>query len=348
MPGIVISMLPHTTTGVTTSGTQFWLTFLVVNYFFLSLFTGIIIFYSLQIRTKSKWSSPYLHITVKLLKGFPLVLILFLVYFIGIAFGANQLLPSFPTNSPGLSFYFNKWFLILRIVIFFSTWLILFNKLKRSFESNDEKKIHFTARATLIVVAFSFTLFTLDSITMLQNGTHSSIFALKNLVSAFHSGTAITLLSLLLSSKHGHANQFPQEHLSDSAKYLFMLSILFGYFWYMPYMLTWYGNVTEEMEYFALRTAFPNNILFYAEIILSSALPFILLLTNKLRKSKMIVHISIISVLFGNFTGIFLHVMAGQTSTLSANFILTSGVMLLISLAFYFLFRKSLFIKELP
>lgn len=68
-----------------------------------------------------------------------------------------------------------------------------------------------------------------------------------------------------------------------------LLSALLGtvYFFYMQFIITWYGNIPDKVAWFALRAAAPWPPLFIAAFVLGAILPFLAVLHPALRSRPM-------------------------------------------------------------
>ena len=136
-----------------------------------------------------------------------------------------------------------------------------------------------------------------DSFLSLTPEWHSTLFAWQLLSSFLLSGIAlITLFS-------------KPEHYSDLGKYLFGFSIFWVYLWFSQYMLIWYANVPEETVYYQtlLSTGYGEAIV--AMLILSFALPFLILLSSKAKQKKLLLFGTAILILLGQYLNFYLMVM---------------------------------------
>jgi len=101
--------------------------------------------------------------------------------------------------------------------------------------------------------------------------------------------------------------------LHDFARYIFMLSIVWGYFWFAQFMIIWYGNIPEETGYYYIRWQQGWKILFFLEIILNWAIPFLILLPVKASRSMTAIVVVIIGLIIGQYIDLFTQVKPGTT-----------------------------------
>jgi len=84
-----------------------------------------------------------------------------------------------------------------------------------------------------------------------------------------------------------------------------MASIVWGYFNFAEFMLIWYGNIPEETVWFVHRWHGVYRILFFANIILNWAIPFLVLMPRKSSRSKLIILPVILVLIVGQYTELY-------------------------------------------
>ena len=115
----------------------------------------------------------------------------------------------------------------------------------------------------LFILAITFSLSAFDWIMSIEVHWYSTIFALKNLVAAFLHGVSVMTLIVFILYKRGYFPFLNKYHFHDFARYIFMLSIVWGYFWFAQFMIIWYGNIPEETMYYSVRWKEGWQILFF-------------------------------------------------------------------------------------
>ena len=96
-----------------------------------------------------------------------------------------------------------------------------------------------------------------------------------------------------------------------------MLSIIYGYLWFVQFAIIWYGNIPEETVYFALRWDPQWKALFFLDIILNFAVPFLILMPRAPSRNIWIVFVVGVFVLIGHWVDLYLHIfpdVVGQNS----------------------------------
>ena len=114
---------------------------------------------------------------------------------------------------------------------------------------------------------------------------YSTMYA-WNVTSSFFVGLlSMTVLMLIYLKSRGYFVYVTENHMHDIGKYLFGFSVFWTYTWFSQYMLIWYSNNGEETIYFLTRRdQYP--ILFYGNIILNFALPFLILIRNSSKSTS--------------------------------------------------------------
>jgi Ni/Fe-hydrogenase subunit HybB-like protein len=171
----------------------------------------------------------------------------------------------------------------------------------------------------ILIITFSFAAF--EWMMSIDAHWYSSIFALKNLVAAFLHGVTVLTLIVFILYKRGYFPFLNKYHLHDFARYIFMLSIIWGYFWFAQFMIIWYGNIPEETAYFYVRWQDGWKVLFFCEIGLNWAVPFIVLLPVKTSRNMAAIITVIIFLVIGQYVDLFVQVIPGVTGVLKFGWI---------------------------
>jgi hypothetical protein len=95
-----------------------------------------------------------------------------------------------------------------------------------------------------------------------------------------------------------------------------MLSIVWGYFWFAQFMIIWYGNIPEETVYYYVRWQEGWKALFFLEIGLNWALPFLILLPVKTSRNIKVITVVILFLIIGQYIDLFVQIIPGTTGLL--------------------------------
>jgi hypothetical protein len=298
-----------------------WANYLLNNYYFLSLAIGAAFFGAIQYITQSGWSAAFKRVPEAMAAYIPVAGILFLLLFFGMhslyhwshdeAIQTDELLKH---KSP----YLNIPFFFIRVVLFFGVWTILTKVLRKFSLREDETggmesftKSEMYSKILIFVIALTFSLFAVDALMSLEPHWFSTLFAGKSFIAAFlHSSSIIALIVVIL-HRYGYYQLLNRSHLHDFTRYIFMTSIVWGYFNFAEFMLIWYGNIPEETVWFAQRWHGAYKVLFFANIAINWFIPFIVLMPRKTSRSKMFMVPVILLLIVGQYTELYYIIWPG-------------------------------------
>lgn len=313
--------------GLITDRQTTWANYLIVNYYFFSLAMGGAFFFVIQSISQSGWSSAFKRVSEAMMSYLPFAAVFFLLLW----FGMKDLYQWSHRESVALdpvlqhkSVFLNIPFFFLRMIIYFALWIVFARKLRQLSLKEDLTdtentdgimllfgKTELYSKIFIFILAITFSLSAIDWIMSLDVKWYSTIFALKNLVAAFLHGVSILTLIVFILYKRGYFPFFNEYHLHDFARYIFMLSIIWGYFWFAQFMIIWYGNIPEETVYYGVRWHEGWKVLFFLEIGLNWFIPFMVLLPVKTSRNMTVITVVIIFLIIGQYLDLFVQVIPG-------------------------------------
>ncbi len=308
-----------------------WANYLLNNFYFISISLGALFWMALQYITQSGWSSPFLRIP----QAMGTYLVYALILWVGLFFGLHSLYhwshSAAMASDPILAHkapYLNIGFLIVRTAVIFGLLIFLALRMRKLSLKEDVEggnhsftKIEFTSKVFIFVLGLSFIFFPIDWLESLDAHWFSTIFSVKYFVSAFYHGTSIILAFVLITNHYGYFPFLNEGHRHDFSKYLFMLSIMWGYMWFMQYLLIWYGNIPEETVYYFTRREEGFTTLFYLEIFINWFFPFIFLMWNRLAKNATALLITVGVLIIGQWIELYNAIFPGTVEHPSIGFI---------------------------
>jgi hypothetical protein len=299
-----------------------WANYLLNNFYFLSLAIGAAFFLSLQSITQSGWSSGFRRVPEAMMMYIPVAGILLLFLFFGMhnlyhwshsdIVSSNKILQH-------KSIYLNIPFFFIRLLMFFTVWIILSRSIRRHSLREDEigglenfNKIELYSKIFIFVLGVTFSMIGVDLIMSIDAGWFSTIFALKNFVAAFLHGSATIFIIVVMLNRRGYFGFLNVSHIHDFARYIFMIAILYGYFWFAQFMLTWFGNIPEETIYYAVRWQPQWQPIWAIDVFINWAIPFFVLLPVNTSRSKWIVFAVAIILVAGQWIDLFVAIFPGS------------------------------------
>ena len=292
-----------------------WANYLLNNYYFVSLAIGAAFFGAIQYITNSGWSALFKRIPEAMVAYIPIAGIFFLILY----FGMHNLFEwthedivqhdhLLQHKSP----YLNEPFFFARVIVFFVVWTLMSKFLRRLSLKEDEvggmvyfEKSEFYSRVFIFIIAISFSVFAIDLLLSLDPHWFSTLFAGRSFIASFLHGSSIITLIVIILNRSGKFGLLNRSHLHDFTRYIFMTSIIWGYFNFTEFMLIWYGNIPEETSWFVERWHGAYEVIFFANIFLNWFIPFVVLMPRKSSRSKMIITPVIILLMIGQYTELY-------------------------------------------
>ncbi len=299
-----------------------WANYLLNNFYFLSLAIGGAFFLGIQSITQSGWSAGFRRITEAMMLYIPVagIMILFLIFGMHYLYSWTQ--PDVVSASgiiKSKTTYLNIPFFFARLIIFFSIWIILLSQIRKASIKEDVRggmenflKIEWYSKIFIFVLAISFSLLGFDLLMSIDVKWFSTIYALKNFIAAFLHASATIFIIVFLLNRRGYFEFLNVCHIHDFARYLFIVSIFYGYFWFSQFMIIWYGNIPDETIYYAKRWTTEWQPFWAADIILNWAVPFFVLLPVNTSRNKWIVFTVAVLLAIGQWVDLFVEIFPGS------------------------------------
>lgn len=298
-----------------------WANLLLNNYMFLSIAIGASFFIAIQYITQSGWSALFKRVPEALMAYIPYAGIIMLLIYFGMQSLYPWANPDAAANDALIqhkSPYLNVPFFFLRMVLFFGAWVVMTHLIRKASLAEDEKGgLHFFEKSELLskihifILAVTFSFATFDWIMSIDVHWFSTLFALKNFVAAFQHGSAMVALVVIILHQRGFFKALNKSHLLDFSRYIFILSIIWGYFAFSQFMLIWYGNIPEETEYFFHRWHGGYKLIFYVNFLINWFIPFIFLLPQVLNKNMKVVMTICIILIAGQYIDLYEQIFPG-------------------------------------
>ena len=190
-------------------------------------------------------------------------------------------------------------FFIGRMVLFFGLWYMFFIWIKKEMlaEDLDGSTQHWLSARKfstifLIIFGYSSSVAAWDWVMSIDTHWFSTMMGWYMFASWWVTGLALITLIVGWLKESGYLKVVNANHLHDLGKFVFAFSIFWTYIWFSQFMLIFYANIPEETVYFVQRrNVSPYSWIFFANLILNFALPFLLLM---MRDSKR--HIGMLKV----------------------------------------------------
>ena len=318
--------------GFLTDPGRTWANYLINNYYFFSIAMGGIFFLVIQYISQSGWSSGFIRVPEAMSTYIPFAGVFFLLLYFGmhdIYHWTHEEAVSGDALLQHKAAFLNIPFFFIRMIIYFALWIILIRILRKLSLKGDQldpgdmdgiislfNKSELYSKILIFILAITFSISAIDCIMSIDVHWYSTIFALKNLIAAFLHGVSILILIVFILYRRGYFPFLNKFHLHDFARYLFMLSVVWGYFWFAQFMIIWYANIPEETVYYFVRWQGGWQVLFFLEIAINWAIPFMVLLPMKTSRNMSVITLVIFCLIIGQYIDLFVQVIPGTTGIL--------------------------------
>lgn len=173
---------------------------------------------------------------------------------------------------------------------------------------------------------------------------YSTMYIWYSMVSCLASAIAVIILISVYLKKNGFLPEFNDNHLHDLGKFLFATSMLWTYTWFAQFMLYWYANIPEEVNYFFGRFQHYSST-YLPMLIFNFLIPLLVMVSSSIKRNYKVVTIMAIVVIFGHIMDYFNMVMPGTVGPFwkSADMImLILGAVMFITGLFIFIVMTTL------
>jgi hypothetical protein len=301
--GLALSLL-----GYFIDSKQFFHSYLVAFFFWISIALGGLFFTMLHHLVGARWSVVLRRISENLMTAAPLMII----FFVPILFGFHDLYHWSHKDAVtgdslllGKSGYLNVPFYIIRALVYFIIWAVLARVLFKTSVKQDAghknsllRKLRITSAPGMILFALSITFAAFDWLMSLDPHWYSTIFGVY-----VFSGALVAMLSFMtfvvlrLRTKGALTETITVEHYHDLGKLMFAFIIFWGYMAFSQYFLIWYGNIPEETVWFLHR--WDNSWKFASLILLFGhfVIPFFILFPRTPKRNPAVLKFTAIWIL---------------------------------------------------
>jgi len=265
--------------------------------FVLGLSLGSLGLLMLQHLTGGHWGIVIRRPLESATRSLPLVFVLFLPIFFGMKYLYAAWLAA-PKSGEGALSEFQQGYLTsdgfkFRALIYFAIWLLLmfvFNRWSREQDANRDdrslrRRFKLVAGPGIILYVFAMSFAAIDWVMSISPHWASTIYGFL-----FIAGQLISSMSLMISIVVLLAQAEPlksviqKRHLHDMGKLLLAFVMLWAYFSFSQLLITWSGNLPEEISFYRSRLYGQWGYVSVFILIFHFFVPFFLLLSRDLKR----------------------------------------------------------------
>jgi len=311
--------------------TRFWAVLLQNSVFFLLVVNASMFFICVTTMAHGGWQMAFRRVPEAISSVVPIFGLLTLIVFIALIFGHRHdiyhwLDKEHVEHDPilkGKSGFLNPVFFMIWSVVAIGLWAFLGSKMRKLSSEADEQMdqetgrkyiIKNTAWAAAFLVAFGLTVgSTIPWLWLMSIDAHwySTMYSWYTFASSFVAGMSLVALFVVYLKNQDYLEYVTEEHLHDIGKFMFAFSVFWTYLWYSQFMLIWYANIPEETVYFKPRMQGPYRVIFFLNLILNFAVPFLLLMRRGSKRNYTTITVLAVAIILGHWTDFYQMVMPG-------------------------------------
>jgi hypothetical protein len=315
---IGVIFLALTILGAFMDATQFFRSYLYSYVFWVGISVGCLNWLMVQYLSGGAWGVMSRRICESAAKCFPLWLVLFVPLILGISslYSNSWANPNVVAHDPVLQHkapFLNAPFWIARGFIYLAGWSLLAFLLNRQSDIEDRdggirprQTMAKISAPGLIFSAFAVTFMATDWVMSVNADWFSTMFGLLFIAGqAFSSISFIVAVLVMLSAYRPMSEFLTKRHMHDLGKLMLATTMLFAYFSFSQFLITWAGNLPEEIPWYKHRLAGGWEIMGTILVFGHFALPFALLLSQDLKKDFKTIRAIALLMIVARVAGVF-------------------------------------------
>jgi len=190
------------------------------------------------------------------------------------------------------AWYLNPAFFYLREAIYFGIWITLAALCRKSSHTQDETldpklgvKRMTVGPIGLIILFVSMTFAATDWMMSLELAWYSSVLPLLTVIGGGLSALSLSVIILLLNrEKEPYASIITPQLTKDLGNMLFAFTMLWQYLTLSQFLITWSGNLSEEIPYYLKRNDMGWTVLATLVIVFQFFVPFTALIAPRTKR----------------------------------------------------------------
>ena len=205
------------------------------------------------------------------------------------------------------------YFFYLRLVLYFAIWIGVAHRLSslslRQDATGDTSllgRMRVVSAPGLIIYCLSITFASVDWLMSLQIHWFSTIYGFYLIASQGIAGFAFLIaIAVMLSRSAPMSGVFQPRHFHDWGKLLFAFVMIWTYFSWSQFLITWAGNLPEEIAFFLPRINGGFGWVALAIVLFHFVVPFSLLLSRDLKRNGRTLAMVALGLLFMRLVELF-------------------------------------------
>jgi len=275
---------------------QFFRSYLVAYLFFIGIALGSLGLVSLNHVTGGRWGVVMRRVCESAMRTLPLLLVLFIPLLLGLTRLYEWARPEALAHDALLQHkhvYLNVPFFIVRVVLYFTVWLIVTRYLVRWSHEQDSgggpdvvRRLQFLGRGALLLYSLTMTFAAVDWAMSLEPHWFSTIYGILMIGGQVLSAFVFVIPVLtLVADREPFASLITAEQFHDLGNLMLAFVMLYAYFAFSQFLIIWSGNLPEETPWYLARLHGGWQYLGIGVALFQFALPFTILLSRNLKQN---------------------------------------------------------------
>jgi len=247
----------------------------------------------------------------------PMALILYVVVAVGIPhlyiWSSPAAIQGTGASTIAKGGYLSSNFVILRNVFFLALWSLFSWLFVRNSTRQDETRDPALTRRNLglsavyiVTFAITYTLATFDTIMSLEPTWYSTIFGVYNWAGLWQAGLAgIAIVMVILRRQGALQGMVGRAHYHDIGKLVFAFAVFWTYIGFSQFMLIWYANLPEEIDWMIHRIFTGWGAIIIAVTALKFVIPFFVLMHQKMKEDETVLIFVCAGVILGHWLDVY-------------------------------------------
>jgi len=311
--------------------TRFWSVLLQNSVFFLLVVNASMFFICATTLAMGGWQMAFRRVPEAISSVVPVFSVLALLVFVGIIFGHRHdiyhwLDTEHVKHDPillGKAGFLNPTFFMVWTIITLLMWSFVGAKMRKLSSQADEPMDQETSKkfiwnntvwGAIFIVFFALTVgSTIPWLWLMSIDAHwySTMYSWYTFASSFVAGMSLVAIYVVYLKNNDYLEYVSEEHLHDLGKFMFAFSVFWTYLWYSQFMLIWYANIPEETVYFKPRMQGAYRAIFFLNLIINFAVPFLLLMRRGSKRNFTTIAVLAVLIIIGHWVDFYQMVMPG-------------------------------------
>ena len=298
--------------------TRTYAAFLLGYFYMLGISVFGVLFTAIQYLTGATWSIVVRRVAESFTSYLPVAFVLFFVLYLGVPHLYVWFSPGLPAHGVDAEHltkggWLTAGFFAVRAIIVLTIWALFgwyfVRNSTRQDHTRDPRLTRASLRASAMFVpifAITLTLLSFDLLMSLEPLWFSTMFGVYTFAGLWQAGLAVLTIVVVLLRRQGALDGIVGKiHYQDLGRYLFAFSVFWMYIGFSQFMLIWYANLPEEIEWFIPRTYTGWGGIAIALMALRFAIPFFALMHLKAKESDAMLLTIAGCILVGHWVDLF-------------------------------------------